>query len=384
MAIKTWSIRRDSLLAKIALLNLIPETLGMPSSEFLWFRGKGSKVKVSLSSYMAGEIELEGKGEWPLKHSFFIDRRIFMPWVQASKEIKNKNPFVFSKHKEQLHLQHGTREVLLDTQTNIKGYGNLKHILKDKHSYIPLTDDLKAMLSCGKNCTMSDTMTPELNCVYITKGSKGIGIQAYASSDRVYYLGQGAIKNGKIITSIPFPLMLINLLTVEGLKKVYWIGKYIMLIFEHGRIWQPVSQEALESFPSKHIQKHSIKSDTLPITFAAPSRRFSKLITRLGYYLQGVKKQDWVAIVSGKKKASKIYINSTTAGAKFKEVLLTRNSIKSDFKLQWPVDTLQDVFEFLALKTKKLDITVRVDNKHGVSYIRTGNYWLAITSRKKQ
>lgn len=377
----SWQIRRDNLIAKLNILNLVPETPGIASSEFLWFRGKGNKIKVSLSSYIAGEVEIEGKGDWPLDKDFYIDRRTLLPWIFASREIKNKNPFVFTKAKKQLQLQHGTRSVLLDTQSKVKGYGDIGRILKGKNSSIPLTNDLKAMLLCGQNCAISDSVVPNLNCVYITKGKNSKGAEAYASADKVYYFGSGKIEGEKIRTSIPFPLLLINLLNVEGLKKISWIGKYVVMRFNDGMIWQPVSQEALESFPVKDIQRHSKKSDSYPTTFNASSRRFAKLITRLGYYLQSMRRQDWVVTVKGEKKNSRVYITSNIAGAHFSERLRTIGTIRKSFEFIWPLDLLQDVFSFLATKTKKLSITIKVDDKHGICYVKTGQYWLAVTSR---
>jgi hypothetical protein len=378
----TWEVDREKIINVLELLNLVQETPGIASSEFLWFRGKDNKIRISIASYVSAEVELEGKGSWPLSKDFFIDRRILLPWIFAAREIRNKHRFQFIKSKHQLLVQHGTRKILLDSQTKVKGYGDIKQISSGKNSSIPLSDDLKEMLLCGKNCAVSDSVSPQLNCVYITKGQNGLGMKAYASSDRVYYLGVGKLEEGRISSSIPFPLKLIPMLVADGLKKVSWIGKYIVLSFRQGKIWQPVSAEALSGFPLKSIQRHADKSRKLPVTFTASSRRLSRLMVRLGYYLQSIQRKDWVVTIQGKKKHRILYIISKSIpGAGFTEKLHIATVLKKDISIDWPLDTLEPVFDFLSKKTKKQGVIVRSDVKHGVSYIQAGSFWLTITSR---
>src|SRR5271155_3716555 len=110
-----WEIRRSKLIAGLNLLDLIPEKVGLSASEFVWMRGKGDKVIISVASYIMGEITLQGKGTWP-KGDLFIDRRVLLPFVYASKELKNKNTFQFEVKKHQLIVRHGNRKAVLDSQ----------------------------------------------------------------------------------------------------------------------------------------------------------------------------------------------------------------------------------------------------------------------------
>src|SRR6266404_9357298 len=103
-----WEIKREDLLAGLQILDMVPEKLGIPSSEFFWVRGKGSEVRFSVASYISGEIVIKGKGEWPVHKDFFIDRRVFLPFVYAAREIKNKNLFQFEHKGKQLVIRHGS------------------------------------------------------------------------------------------------------------------------------------------------------------------------------------------------------------------------------------------------------------------------------------
>jgi hypothetical protein len=377
-----WEISRDRLLKGLKILDLVPEKVGLSASEFYRMQGKNDKVIISVASYIMGEITLTGKGNWPTKHSFYIDRRVFTPFVYASLAIKNKNTFQFEIKDNTLIVKHGSRKAEFISQKNVKGYGSLKKILKEKESEVPISDNLSELLLCGQNCAVSDSVVPHLNCVYVNKGN--IAIEAFAASEKVFYMGVGDSKQGKVKASVPFPLFLIKLLSEETLEKISWRGNYIVLKFEKGIIWQPISAEAVKKFPLRKIQKYAKRADKMPVTFTASSRRLSKLMVRLGYYLQAVRRKDWVVKINGKKNKKLILISTNIAGAKFNEKIVTTDKLKKDVKLEWPLDVLEPVFNFLTTKTKKLGMIVRTDEKHGVSYLRVGAYWLAITSEQEK
>lgn len=378
-----WEIRREDLLAGLQILDMVPVRLGIPSSEFFWMRGTGERVKMSVASYIAGEVVLTGQGKWPSDKDFFIDRRVLLPFVYAARELKNKNTFQFEIHKKQLIIRHGTRKAEFQSQSKVSGYSDLKKVLKEKRTSFPVSDSLRELLLCGRNCATSDAVLPHLNCVYIAKGTGSVAIKAYAASDKVFYLGTGKV-DGDIKTSIPFPLFLIDLLRADGLKKISWMGKYIVLQFEHGLIWQPISMEALSKFPLKDIKGHAAKTDNKPIAFSASSRRFSTSMLRLSYYLQSVRRKDWVVKLVGKKGRDSIAVTTSIPGSQFLERLRTTEAVKKDFQLEWPLEILEPVFAFLSKKTKKLGMVVRLDDKRHVSYIKTGHFWLAVPSKQEE
>lgn len=381
-----FELKRNDIIQQLDILSMVPPKLGIPSSEYFWVRSvkhKPYKILLSAASYIGGEIILKGKGKWPFASDFYLDRRMFVPFILAARELKDKHTFQFEKKGKQLIVRHGSRKVAFDSQPNIKGYGNATHILHRAENAIPLNEDLKDMLICGKNCAVSDSVVPHLNAVYLAKSSSGIAVKLYAASDKVLYMGSGKLTEGKVTASIPFPLYLINLLEAEGLKKIICAGKYIILQFNQGLIWQPISQEAIKHFPLKKIQSHAKIGETKKVTFVASSRRFSRLMLRLGYYLQSVRRKDWVVSIKGKKGNTYVDVTTSIAGAKFYERIGTSDKLLKDFAIEWPLNIMEPVFGYLSKKTKKLGVTVRVDEKHGVSYITVGNYWLAVPSRQE-
>jgi hypothetical protein len=377
-----WEISRDRLLRRLKILDLVPEKVGLSSSEFYKIRGKGEKIVISVASYIMGEVTITGKGKWPTKRSFYIDRRVFTPFVNASLAIKNKNTFQFEIKGDMLIVRHGERKAKLASQQDVRGYGNLKKVLKEKESEVPMSDNLRTLLLCGQNCAVSDSIDPHLNCVYINKGK--MAIEAFASSDKIYYMGMGDSKQEKVKASIPFPLLLIKLLTEETLEKISWRGNYIVLKFDKGIIWQPISVEASKNFPLQKIQKYEQRASKMPIIFTTSSRRLSKLMVRLGYYLQAVRRKDWIVSMAGKKGKKIISVSTNIPGANFLETMEIADKLKTDVKLEWPLDVLEPVFSFLSTKTKKLGMVVRSDERHGISYLRVGAFWLCITSKQEK
>lgn len=372
-----FQLKRSDLSAALELLAMAPEKSGIPSSEYLWVRGKGDTIKMSVAGYLSGEATLTGEGEWPFDDYFFIDRRTFTPWVHAARESKEKHRFQFHKKGKQLLLKHGIRTATFANQTKISGYGDLSKIKKHANHKLHISSELRDMLRCGRNCATSDTINPALNAVY-TVGN-GSSVVSYAASDYVFYIGKGKLEE-KLSDPIPFPLFLINLLTVEGLKKISCSGKYIVFYFKHGVIWQPVSIEASSNFPIRRIRRYSKRSKYMPAVLTTSSRRFSKLIMKLGYYMQSIRRRDWVATISGKKNEKVIYLKTEVPGSKFMETIDVSGKVFKDFKIDWPLETLVPVFEFLSKHTKKKPLTLKV-HSHGISYVKAGPYWMCIPSK---
>ena len=86
----------------------------------------------------------------------------------------------------------------------------------------------------------------------------------------------------------------------------------------------------------------------------------------------------------GKKEDRTIQLKTSIAGVQFNETLGLSEKLKKDVHLEWPLDVLENVFSFLSMKTKKLGMIVRSDEKHGVSYVSAGQYWLCITSKQEE
>jgi hypothetical protein len=378
-----FQVKRENLNAVLDILTMVPEKLGISASEYIWVRGQGSHIKMSVSSYISGEVELDGVGSWPFKDNFYLDRRTFVPWVMSARESKDKHRFQFHRRGDRLFLKHGGRTVTFDNQKKISGYGDLKRIKGLRSNpEIPVSDELKEMLKCGNNCAVADTIQPQLNCVLVS--SKGSEVFSYAASDYVFYVGKGTLSKNESIDTVPFPLFLINLLTIKGLKRISCVGKYVLLKFKNGTIWQPISEEANTNFPLDRIKKYARQARSLPVTFSTSGRRFSRMMVRLGYYLQSVRRRDWVVVVKGERGDDTVMLRSSIPGVHFRERISVSGGVPKDFKIEWPLATLAPVFEFLSKRTKKMPLVVRINHKSKISYVQAGKFWLCVPSRQEE
>jgi len=378
-----WQVKRESLSQVLDILAMVPEKLGIPSSEYIWIRGKGTHITMSVASYISGEVQLNGEGSWPFAgKNFYLDRRTFVPWVMAARESKEKHRFQFHRKTDQLYLKHGNRTVTFSNQSKIRGYGDLRRINAEENHSVPITRELKEILRCGSNCAVSDTIQPHLNAVVI-KG-KGSTVVSYAASDYVFYMGKGELDKSETISSVQFPLFLVGLLDVAGLRKISTIGKYVMLKFKHGVVWQPISEEVDKDFPLSRIKKYAKQATKMPVTFTTSGRRFSRMMVRLGYYLQSVRRRDWVVTVKGDKGDDYIKIRSMIPGVAFKETLSVATKLPADFTIEWPLATLAPVFEFLSKRTRKVPLAVRINHRDRTSYVQAGKFWLCVPSRQEE
>jgi hypothetical protein len=376
-----FQVKRSELNQALDVLAMAPEKAGVIPSEYIRIIGKGNKITMSVASYVSSEVTVHGEGEWPFKEDFFLDRRTFVPWVSAARESKEKHRFQFHEHKERLIVKHGTRTAKFNNTHKISGYGSLSRIKKHAHHSLKVSSELLDMLKCGSNCAVSDTIQPHLNCVYTT--GKGSRVISYAASDYVFYVGMGKME-GELSNPIPFPLFLINLLTVEGLKSIHCSDKYIFLHFKNGYVWQPISREAISNFPIHRIKTYAKQSKTIPTSFITSSRRFARMIVKMGYYMQSVRRRDWVVTIKGDRKDEFIRLNTSVPGSTFREKLAVSAKLPKEFKLEWPLETLVPVFEFISKRTRKMPCVVRINRRKGISYVQAGSYWMAIPSKQEK
>src|ERR1700721_3867520 len=96
----SWEIRRDVLLEAIRLLDLVPSQSGIPSSDFFLVTNGIDHPDDGLWMCTAGgavaNVRLDGTGEWPFQKPFYLDRRIFTPFVSTFRGTKTKNPLLLS------------------------------------------------------------------------------------------------------------------------------------------------------------------------------------------------------------------------------------------------------------------------------------------------
>ena len=107
------------------------------------------------------------------------------------------------------------------------------------------------------------------------------------------------------------------------------------------------------------------------------------MMIRLASYLQAVRRRDWVVTLEGKSGMSFLGLCTGVPGVRFDEKINISDKLKHSIHIEWPLDILENTFKFLAMRTKKQGMVVRMDKKQGVSYLTAGQFWLCVTSKKE-
>jgi hypothetical protein len=328
-------------------------------------------------------VDLIGTGDWPKPAGYFyLNRQIFTPYVQAAKEIKNKSPFEFYLSGKMLVVRHGRRrKAKFSTQPTIDGYGQAL----EAKSLMALTvsDHAKRLINCARNCASIDQLKPESHCVFIhsRNGTTNIMSRNKKVLFRAHTKGDGEQK------VIPMPLFLATLLGARQLKEVEWNKGVVVLRFPGGAIWQPVAAKAHE-FPRDAILARMKEGEAKPVLFRIETRRLATALQRLGLYLQAMKREDWVLELRGKKGAEEVELFAEIAHSDFLERVAIDGALPQDIKLQWPLDMILPVMDYVGLAHKKLWLEVRlwaVKNRLGqqtkASYVKTGDIQLVVSTK---
>jgi len=381
-----WQVSRERLLQTLEILEQVPARLGITSSEFYRVqRLDNGKTRWTLAADATGILDVGGTGEWPVSKAgyFYLNRKVFTPFVQVAKELKNKSPFEFTLNGKSMIVKHGRRKAVFHTQPAVEGYS--EKLSGNSLNHVELSDHAKGLIYCARDCASGDSLTPELNCVYVNPGKGTINV--LARNQKVQYRASSKIGE-QLAEAVPLPLFLVTLLGSRYMKSIEWKKGLVLLRFPGGEIWQPVSAKA-SKFPHESIAFHIAEGARKPVLFRVESRRLALALQRLGLYLQAIRREDWTLRLRGRKGTSDIMLSSEIAHVKFTERVFVDGVIDQDFEIDWPLDQLVPVFDYVGQKNKKLWLEARIwkaKTKTGkrvlASYVKTGDIELVIPSKR--
>src|SRR5208283_2190230 len=156
------TIERDELVRAVEVLNLVPQRAGIPSSDYVRVLATKKGLEMSLASSVRGIVRVEAKGF--IVDEFFVDRRLFMPFVLAGKSWKGDFRTTFDE-KGWLLRQGSRRAEFVLKSEKVGGYGNWTD--RDGMKEVKLSEELRKLLLASFNCATADPSMPQLNCVYL-------------------------------------------------------------------------------------------------------------------------------------------------------------------------------------------------------------------------
>ena len=375
---ESWEVRRDVLLEAITLLNLVPSQSGIPSSDFFLVQQdkRPGHIWMCAAGGAVANVHLDGTGTWPFQKPFYLDRRLFTPFITAFPEIKNKYNFEFRKTAEgALRVRCGKPFEDFSAQPSVMGYGEIP-ALKNP-SKLRISDELMALMRCASQYASSEAEAPHLACVYLTPRPKWLEI--LATNQKIIFCGKHRFSHD-IKSVIPFPIQMLSTLQAEGMSRMVWSAPNVFAQFPRGVVWQSVSAQASKNFPADDLRERLNRKQGIKPAFRASAAKFARVVERLSTYLQYVRKEDWVLNISGTKGSDQIFLVSRLPHATINEHLRVLETIDTNFNFDWPLDQLGGLFKFAG--TVDSAVECRLEKDAGMSYVTCGPIEMAMSTRR--
>lgn len=371
----SWGVRRDDLVDAIRVLNFVPSQSGVPASDFFHVErhpADDSGIRMTVGAGPVAEVTLTGTGRWPVSKPFFLARNEFSPFVTYQTEVTNKAKFEFTMD-EVLKLQHGDRFSKFLPQPPILGHSTIGPLKKPNQ--IVFSEEALELMSCAAECAASELQLPHLGCILIHP--EKTGVELYSTNQKVAFRGKTQL-DSSLPSSLPFPLGMLNVIRGEGLKSLRWADSCVVARFQNGKVWQTVMEQPKKKFPKDSIDKMLKDGSREELrVFRVAGEDFTRIAERLSYYLQGVKKTDWVMSIIGKKGSNKLVVFSRLPHVVFREQMGSLDTIQKDFKLEWPLSMVAPVLNFIGKRGKKA-LVVGLDKNGQNSYMKCGGIEMMI------
>lgn len=361
--------KKDLELALDVILR-VPPRGGISCSEFIKFSdGGNSRTKLQLSSDMAAVAYLSVKYEF--KHSIYLDRRLFEPFVIGGKDLKSQEYEFKVDDKNKVTVRHSSRVAVYAKTTVALGYAEPPKYSSERK--FALDEKWQKLMACAISCSTVDPVVAHLNCVYLAPTKEGLSF--YSSNTKVIFNGRCKTKN-KPDQNIAFPLLLARNIDCISMVEMRWDDKSATLSSNRGKLWQPVKIEARKHFPQKDIDK--ILKERTKALFVINSQSMGNAANRLSGYLAAITREDLVLKLLVKAGEKKIKLQSGSGVTEFTEYVKLIKPSKVDYLVEWP---LAEVLPVLVYAKGNDDAEVFTSDS-GRTIYRTSSITLIVAAKE--
>jgi hypothetical protein len=319
---------------------------------------------MGLASSVSGFVRVRAK--LIASEEFFVDRRLFLPFVLAGKTWKGDFKTTFAE--KNWILRQGSRRAEFAIRTDkVGGYGKWTDHSGLKE--LRLSEDLRKMLLASFSCATADPSMPQLNCVYLG------GRLVMATNQTVMFVGIGQKIDGM---RFPFPVEVIPLLGDGLVNGVGVAGNQVILDCGCGYLEGSVSALAQKHFPKLQIVNQIQGARKWPLLVRLPAERLAKMMGRLAEYLAGIRREDWMLrmeLGDGKLRAT-----VKVAQGKFEERMEVEEA-KKEGVVEWPLELIRPVLEYMGQTSES--VKVRMDEDKKTPYLISGGGVELMVARRK-
>lgn len=334
-----WTIAKEALEGAIAIVNNVPPRNGIKASEFIQISRSGKDgAAFSLTSDVMAKAVVRTGSRFPSKAPLFLDRRMFVPFVDMGKESKSPIYKFIIKQDGNVSVQHGGRKAVYGKSTKISGYEDVPDTDTAKTS--SLDKQWIELVDAAKQCATDDPIAPQFNCVYFDPRSSSLDI--YSGNGRLVFQGK-APKTKALKEPIAFPLLLVDSLMLDNAQKLLWTQKFAMISFPKGKIWQAVKTAARKNFPIADARAiiHSAKKDE--VIMMLPATTMSRVANRIASYVSALSRESLLLTISIQKGSKIGLITSGSDTSKFEETVRLSKKATKTIDIVWPLEEVMPI-----------------------------------------
>lgn len=336
-----WKVPKKELEDALDLLLSVPARNGIPSSEYIQVNHfDGNTAVCYLSSDLSGCVFINGSRKYPFKKPFYLDRRLFDPFVGQGKESRITE-YTFRMKGTRLIVKHGVRTIVCNVARSDSGYHTVPYYKNAKKMIID--EALAAMLKAATACATGDPVSAHLNAVYTLPFKKGVKL--YSSNTSIIFRAKVFMKHPPSCP-IAFPLPLTELITDHEMPEVLWDEGSATLSSPRGKLWSAVVQAARDKFPIATIDERMKECREGKLLFSVDADSLSVSAGRLSSYLSAVTREDLVLKMITKKGSRKMKLRAGTGNTRFTEQLTLSKVAEADNVVHWPLAEVLPVLVF--------------------------------------
>lgn len=334
-----WTIPKEVLEGACRIIGNVPPRNGIKASEYIKISRHGKDgASFSLSSDILSKAVVRTGDRFPFKDDLFLDRRLFIPFVDGGKESKSTGYVFTQKAGGILTIKHGSRTGIYEKLKPVSGYEDLPNMEGARSA--SLDKKWVSIVDAARDCATDDPITPNLNCVFLHPTKKNL--EVFSSNGRVIFQGK-APREKSIRHAIAFPLMLIDSLRLDNANKLLWTNKIALIDFPKGKIWQGVKIQARKNFPVADVQKRMKAAAADEIILSVNSSTLSNIANRIAAYVAALSRDALIFRVIITKGSRKVIIESGAESSKFQESLIMLEKAKKDINVEWPLEDVMPV-----------------------------------------
>lgn len=371
-----WSVPKDALECAVKIVNLVPTRNGVHCSEFIKLsKYEKTAATMSMSSDMSAEAILASGEKYPFKEDLFLDRRMFIPFIDAGRESKTDIYEFLLKDDGSLMVKHGHRKATYERAKPVKGYEEAPD-LKKKNAVALKNKEWTKLLDLASMCATDDPVAAQFNCVYVAPMEKTL--ELFASNGQVIFRGRTPAVKG--LQNIAFPLLLADCLDLDETVTLEWTDRVAVVHFPRAKVWQPVKVAARKRFPLKDVRALTTSAREFPVAVNISASALSRAAERIQAYVAALSRESLVFSITLKEGSRKVVIESGATASKFNETISAMEPASISTTIEWPLDHVMAVLLWI-----KDEGNARIHlSKKGQTFLATKSVSLMVAKANKE